>query len=84
MAAQWAPGGAPYTKSYLEPGPANSACHNEKEVTLEPFKTFVTGIEMVRNQKMAKALVTKADEARPQLAPSGGADRVSSTWAPAN
>ena len=61
--------GAPYTKAYLEPGPANSAYHNEKEVTLELFKTFTTGIEMVRDQKMAKALGTKPEQARPQLAP---------------
>jgi predicted lipoprotein len=61
--------GAPYTKAYLEPGPANSAYHNEKEVTLELFKTFTTGIEMVRDQKMAKALGAKPEQARPQLAP---------------
>jgi predicted lipoprotein len=61
--------GAPYTKAYLEPGPANSAYHNEKEVTLELFKTFTTGIETVRDQKMAKALGAKPEQARPQLAP---------------
>jgi predicted lipoprotein len=67
IAASWLDG-ATYTKSYLEPGPSNAAYHTEKEVTLELFKTFVTGIEMVRDQKMAKALGAKADEARPQLA----------------
>jgi predicted lipoprotein len=61
--------GAPYTKAYLEPGPANSAYHNEKEVTLELFKTFTAGIETVRDQKMAKALGPKPEQARPQLAP---------------
>ncbi|MGB8710304.1 MAG: imelysin family protein, partial [Methyloceanibacter sp.] len=61
--------GAPYAKAYLEPGPANAAYHNEKEVTLELFKTFTTGIEAVRDQKMAKALGAKPDQARPQLAP---------------
>jgi uncharacterized protein len=61
--------GAPYAKAYLEPGPANSAYHNEKEVTLELFKTFTTGIEVVRDQKMAKALGPKPEQARPQLAP---------------
>jgi uncharacterized protein len=68
IAAGWQDG-APYTKSYLQPGPSNAAYHTEKEVTLELFKTFVTDIEMVRDQKMAKALGAKLDEARPQLAP---------------
>jgi hypothetical protein len=61
--------GAPYTKAYLEPGPANAAYHTPKEVTLELFKTFTAGIETVRDQKMAKALGTKPEQARPQLAP---------------
>ena len=61
--------GAPYTKAYLEPGPDNAAYHTPKEVTLELFKTFNTGIETVRDQKMAKALGAKPEEARPQLAP---------------
>lgn len=61
--------GAPYTKSYLEPGPANAAYHNPKEVTLELFKTFTAGIEWVRDQKLAKTLGPKPEQARPQLAP---------------
>lgn len=60
--------GAPFTKAYLEPGPDNPAYHTPKEVTLELFKTFNAGIEMVRDQKMAKALGAKPEEARPQLA----------------
>jgi uncharacterized protein len=62
-------GGAPYTKSYLEPGPANAAYHTAKEVTLELFKTFTAGIEWVRDQKLAKTLGPKPEQARPQLAP---------------
>lgn len=61
--------GAPYTKLYLAPGPDNSAYHTEKEVTLELFKTFITAIEAVRDQKLAKTLGPKTDQARPQLAP---------------
>jgi hypothetical protein len=60
--------GAPYTKAYLEPGPANAAYHTPKEVTLELFKTFTAGIEMVRDQKLTKSLGPKPEEARPQLA----------------
>jgi hypothetical protein len=72
--------GAPYTKSYLEPGPTNAAYHTPKEVTLELFKTFTAGIEWVRDQKLAKTLGPKPEQARPQLAPSGGAGRASPTW----
>jgi len=61
--------GAPYTMSYLEPGPANAAYHTPKEVTLELFKTFNAGIEWVRDQKLAKTLGAKPEQARPQLAP---------------
>jgi uncharacterized protein len=61
--------GAPYAKAYLDPGPANAAYHTPKEVTLELFKTFTTDIEAVRDQKMAKALGPKSEQARPQLAP---------------
>ncbi|MGH6824399.1 imelysin family protein [Methyloceanibacter sp.] len=68
IAAGWQDGAA-YTKAYLDPGPANSAYHTQKEVTLELFKTFATGIELVRDQKMAKALGPKPEQARPQLAP---------------
>ncbi|HSB58357.1 MAG TPA: imelysin family protein, partial [Methyloceanibacter sp.] len=68
IASGWQDGAA-YTKAYLEPGPANSAYHTPKEVTLELFKTFTTGIEMVRDHKMAKALGAKPEQARPQLVP---------------
>jgi uncharacterized protein len=61
--------GAPYTKSYLDPGPTNAAYHTPKEVTLELFKTFTAGIEWVRDQKLAKTLGPKLEQARPQLAP---------------
>jgi uncharacterized protein len=60
--------GAPYTKSYLAPGPANPAYRTPKEVTLELFKTFTAGIEWVRDQKLAKTLGAKPERARPQLA----------------
>jgi predicted lipoprotein len=61
--------GAPYAKAYLEPGPADAAYQTQKEVTLELFKTFATGIEIVRDQKVANALGPKSEQARPQLAP---------------
>jgi predicted lipoprotein len=38
-------------------------------VTLELFKTFAAGIEWVRDQKLAKTLGPKLEQARPQLAP---------------
>ena len=68
IAAGWQDS-APYAKAYLEPGHDNAAYHIQKEVTLELFKTFNAGIEWVRDQKLAKTLGAKPEQARPQLAP---------------
>ena len=59
---------APFIKSYLAPGPDDPFYRAPKEVTLELFKAFTTGIESVRDQKMANTLGAKPEEARPQLA----------------
>jgi predicted lipoprotein len=61
--------GAPYAQAYLNPGPDNSAYRTPKEVTLDLYKTFSGGIETVRDQKLAKVLGAKPEEARPKLAP---------------
>jgi predicted lipoprotein len=61
--------GAPFTKSYLAPGPDDPFYRAPKEVTLELFKAFTTGIESVRDQKLAKMLGAKPEEAKPELAP---------------
>jgi predicted lipoprotein len=61
--------GAPFTKSYLAPGPDDPFYRAPKEVTLELFKAFTTGIESVRDQKLAKMLGPKPEEAKPELAP---------------
>ena len=61
--------GAPYTQAYLHPAPDNAAYHTPKEVTLDLFKTFSTGIEGVRDQKLAKMLGVAPEQARPKLAP---------------
>ncbi len=68
VAGGWADG-APYTQTYLNPGPDNSAYRTQKEVTLDLYKTFSGGIESVRDQKLAKVLGAKPEEARPKLAP---------------
>ena len=62
---------APFVKSYLAPAPDNPIYHAPKEVTLDLFKTFAAGIESVRDQKLAKMLGAKAEEAKPGLAPFG-------------
>ena len=62
---------APFVKAYLDPGPDNPTYHAPKEVTLDLFKTFSVGIEAVRDQKLAKMLGAKAEEAKPGLAPFG-------------
>jgi uncharacterized protein len=60
--------GSPYEKSFLTPGPDASPYRAPKEVTLELFKSFTAGIELVRDQKLAKPLGATAEEARPKLA----------------
>jgi predicted lipoprotein len=70
IAADWGDG-APFVKSYLAPSPDNPIYHAPKEVTLDLFKTFSVGIEAVRDQKLAKMLGPKPEEAKPGLAPFG-------------
>ena len=60
--------GSPYEKSFLAPGPDTTPYRAPKEVTLELFKSFTAGIELVRDQKLGKPLGATAAEARPQLA----------------
>jgi predicted lipoprotein len=62
---------APFVKAYLAPAPDNPTYHAPKEVTLDLFKTFSAGIESVRDQKLAKMLGSKPEEAKPGLAPFG-------------
>jgi len=61
--------GAAYAKAFLGPVPADPLYHTPKEVTLELFKAFTGGIELVRDQKIAKTLGASPEEARPRLAP---------------
>jgi uncharacterized protein len=60
--------GLPYEKSFLAPGPDTTPYRAPKEVTLELFKSFTAGIELVRDQKLAKPLGASPEEARPKLA----------------
>jgi predicted lipoprotein len=60
--------GSPYETSFLAPGPDTTPYRAPKEVTLELFKSFTAGIELVRDQKLAKPLGATAEEARPKLA----------------
>ena len=60
--------GSDYEKSFLGPAPDNAIYHTPKEVTLELFKAFASGIELVRDQKLGKPLGASADEAKPKLA----------------
>jgi predicted lipoprotein len=57
-----------YEKSFLDPGPDATPYHAPKEVTLELFKSFTGGIELVRDQKLGKPLGPNPEEARPKLA----------------
>jgi uncharacterized protein len=60
--------GSPDEKSFLNPGPDDSPYRAPKEVTLELFKSFTAGIELVRDQKLGKPLGAAPEEARPKLA----------------
>jgi len=61
--------GSAYEKAFLTPSAGDPAYHAPKEVTLELYKAFATGIELVRDQKLAKALGSSPSVARPKLAP---------------
>jgi len=63
----WADG-APFAKTFLDPGPSDPVYHAPKEVTLDLFKAFTTGIELVRDQKLAKPLGASTAQAKPKLA----------------
>jgi len=60
--------GSPYEKAFLEPAPENAIYHTPKEVTLELFKSFASGIELVRDEKLGKPLGATSAEAKPKLA----------------
>ena len=63
----WSASGA-FTKEFLEPGPNDPLYRAPKDVTLELFKAFTGGIELVRDQKLGKPLGELAERARPRLA----------------
>jgi uncharacterized protein len=60
--------GSAYEKSFLGPAPDDPRYHDAKEVTLELFKAFASGIELVRDQKLGKPLGANAEQAKPKLA----------------
>jgi predicted lipoprotein len=60
--------GSAYEKAFLGPAPDDPYYHAPKEVTLDLFKTFTTGIELVRDQKLGKPLGANPAEAKPKLA----------------
>ena len=60
--------GSAYEKSFLGPAPEDPRYQTPKEVTLELFKAFTSGIELVRDQKLGKPLGESAGKAKPKLA----------------
>jgi uncharacterized protein len=60
--------GSAYEKAFIGPAPENALYHTPKEVTLELFKSFASGIELVRDQKLGKPLGATLAEAKPKLA----------------
>jgi hypothetical protein len=59
---------APFAKIFLVPNPADPVYHAPKEVTLDLFKAFTSGIELVRDQKLGKPLGASSAQAKPKLA----------------
>jgi predicted lipoprotein len=57
-----------YAKSFLAPAANDPRYHTPTEVTLELFKSLTSGIELVRDQKIARPLGEASDEAKPKLA----------------
>jgi uncharacterized protein len=60
--------GSAYEKAFLGPVPEDPIYHAPKEVTLDLFKSFTSGIELVRDQKLGKPLGASPAEAKPKLA----------------
>lgn len=60
--------GSAYEKAFLSPIAEDPIYHAPKEVTLDLFKSFTSGIELVRDQKLAKPLGASPTEAKPKLA----------------
>ena len=67
LAEGWRPGAAD-AKSFLDPAPNDPRYHAQTEVTLDLFKSFTSGIELVRDQKLGKPLGERPERARPKLA----------------
>ncbi len=61
--------GAPAANAFLDPGPDDPTYRTPKEVTHELFKALTAGIELVRDQKLAKPLAAAPEQAKPRLAP---------------
>jgi uncharacterized protein len=60
--------GSAYEKAFLGPAPDSPIYHTPKEVTLDLFKSFAAGIELVRDQKLGKPLGASPADAKPKLA----------------
>jgi predicted lipoprotein len=60
--------GSAYEKAFVGPAPDDPIYHAPKEITLDLFKSFSAGIELVRDQKLGKPLGASSAEAKPKLA----------------
>jgi uncharacterized protein len=60
--------GSAYEKAFRGPAPDSRLYHTPKEVTQDLFKSFASGLELVRNEKLGQPLGATSDEAKPKLA----------------
>jgi len=60
--------GTAYEKAFLGPALGSRLYHTPKEVTLDLFKSFASGIELVRDEKLGKPLGARSEDTKPELA----------------
>lgn len=66
--AAWADD-APFPATLLSPKPEHSLYKSSRDVKLELFKAFTTGLQHIRDVKLARVLADGPDKAQPKRAP---------------
>jgi predicted lipoprotein len=68
--AEWRDGEDAYAGVMAHPGSDNAYYHDDKEATLDLFKSLHTAVELVADHKLRRPLGESAAEAKPRLAES--------------
>jgi uncharacterized protein len=67
---EWRDGETPFAGVVAAPGPDNPYYHDDKEATLDLFKSLHTAVELVADHKLRRPLGESATQAKPRLAES--------------